>query len=381
MGDKGSQADQSVIDCFVQHDWSDKSELFEYLPRGWQEYAGQSFVGAGKAAIVHQPYRNPDGDTLASSSVAGFPGPTGLVDPFAAVGGREIGAAVLSYGSGRLIPADDNPHLSVALCRAANEWTVDRWLSRAHDRLWGSILAPNHLPDEAATEIVRAGKHPRMVQVLMTGNGLGKPFGHPLYHPIYAAAASLGLPVALHAGGDAPTDTLTQTAAIGPPGTYTEFKILAAQPLMTHLLSLICQGLFDKYPELQVLFVGAGVGWILPTIWRADMLYESFGGRATPWMKRKPSEYLVRNIRFATYQANASLSKEMAVLLEAIDGFEDILCYGSGYPASDSIQSEQLAKALTWPQARKVLHDNALRLYAARMTGESVPVEAGRELP
>jgi len=82
----------------------------------------------------------------------------------------------------------------------------------------------------------------------MVGNGLGKPFGHPVYHPIYAAAAEASLPVAIHLGGDAVPDTLTHPTAGGLPSTYAEFRVVGAQALMTHLVSLIGQGVFELFP-------------------------------------------------------------------------------------------------------------------------------------
>jgi predicted TIM-barrel fold metal-dependent hydrolase len=83
-----------------------------------------------------------------------------------------------------------------------NDWNIDRWLSIDDERLCSVVLAPTQDPVAAAKEIRRVGAHPRIKEVLLVVNGMGRPFGDAAYDPIYRAAADLDLPVAIHVGGD-----------------------------------------------------------------------------------------------------------------------------------------------------------------------------------
>ena len=88
---------------------------------------------------------------------------------------------------------------------------------------------------------------------MLMSSGLGKPFGHPVYHPIYEAAHELGLPIALHIGGEAAPQQGISPLAGGMPSFYSEIIAHTPQSMMTHLASLILHGVFEKFPGLRVL--------------------------------------------------------------------------------------------------------------------------------
>jgi hypothetical protein len=288
----------------------------------------------------------------------------------AAAQDRGLAGAVLCPSNGLYVPSDNNAYLSVALCGAINDWTAERWLSdgAAH---WGSIVTPNHLPDKAAEEIRRVGSNPRMVQVLLSGNALGKPLGHPIYHPIYEAAAELELPIAIHIGLDAPPDTPSYVTAAGPPATYSEYRVLGAQAFMTHVVSIMGQGVITRFPNLRFLLIGGGIGWIPWSLWRDDLLLSAWG-RDIPWLDRRPTDYFRERFRVSTYQLELQSPVLLAKTIEAYDGFDEILCFASGYPASDSVTPAELERALPDGWGQRVLRDNVRTLYASRIGGASL---------
>ena len=281
-------------------------------------------------------YVHPRGD----SDLAAFPasGPPGsdvelLVAQTLATGRRE--ATVLGYRDGLLATAFPQPHLARQLVRAANDWTIETWLS-GDTRLFGQVLVMSALPEEAAAEIRRVGVHPRMVAVALGTNGLGRHFGHPVYRPIHQAAAELGLPLVVQVGCDATTDQVTVPTAVGLPATYAEYDVHSAQALMAHAASFITEGVFDEFADLQVLLVGGGAAWVPWCLWNMDYIFRMVRRSETPWLTRPPSEYFVRHIRLGTHSLEAPVQPgRLERVLGAIPEVESMFLYTSGYPAWD----------------------------------------------
>src|ERR1700727_418510 len=195
-----------VIDAYVHHHWPSQTELQQYMSAGWTVFLGRPGEirgGRGQTpALPPRSYEHPRGGYLPGTADEGRVPGSDPATTAAFLSEHGVSRAVLGFDHGLLAPAARNPYLGLEATRAANAWTIDRWLN-GNEELWhGLVLVPNHLPSQAVEEIRSAGAHPRMVGVVMGGNGLGHPFGNPIYHPIYEAAAELDLPIVLHVGGE-----------------------------------------------------------------------------------------------------------------------------------------------------------------------------------
>jgi predicted TIM-barrel fold metal-dependent hydrolase len=371
-------APDGLIDAFVHHAPASEADIAAYLPAAWREFIGRpgSLPGGGGAMPFTPgiPYRNPLGDKLPNSRPQG--GRAGsslelmrsqLIEP------SRASRVVLGHDATMLIPVHPNHHLGRELVRAANDWSIDRWLSGQDDRLYGLILVQNQLPDEAAKEIRRVGANPRMVGVLLGGNGLGKPLGHPVYHPIYEAAYELGLPVVVHTGADQPVDTLSEATAGGPPFTFAESHLLAPHPMITHAVSMIGQGLFVRMPELKVLFVGAGVTWVQTVIWRFDNEFRALR-REVPWLKEVPSYYFTHNLRVTTYPLDGVPTQAAwSKVIGALPALQGMVCFASGYPEWDADSAAGVAEKLPVAIHEKVFRKNADDLFRWSPTPARAP--------
>jgi predicted TIM-barrel fold metal-dependent hydrolase len=357
-----------IFDACAHHHWASQEELMDYMPANSARLLGRRGDFVGQRGLMPllpmKGYYNPLGDKLAGAMPSAG-GPAGsdfdtLVEHV--LHGARDARVVLAYDAGALAPALNHPYLALDACRAANDWSIERWISR-DDRLHGLVLAPSHIPELAAAEIRRAGQNPRMVGVLLCANGLGKPFGHPAYHPIYAAADEMGLPVVLQAGGDDTVDVLTHTSASGEPLTHAEYHILLHQPLMTHTVSLMGQGVFTKHPGLKVLLAGAGAIWIHHLIARFDLEYKALRLH-NPWMKRLPSEYLRDNIRLTTQPLDRAPSMDALVaVLSAAGEPQEYLCFASGYPNWDATTAAEVSEAIPSEWWSGVFYENAQKLF------------------
>ncbi len=356
-------ADQviGVVDCDVHHGRRDEAELLGYLPTAWREYVVGPAPGPTVPLTLSDGYPNPHGFMRMET----YPDGGGAAGSDLQLMDEQLltptgtARAVLTYGDDMHVAGLHNPYFATVLARALNDWTVDRWLD-ADERLVGSIIVACQLPDKAAEEIRRLGGNPRMVQVMLADNPSKHPLGHPVFHPIYEAAAEVGLPVAIHAGAN---DWANPPATGGGTvSTYIEAHTLWPQAVMTHFVSLIAHGVFEKYPSLRLLLIETGAAWIAPLLWRYDTEYRGLR-REVPWCKRLPSEYFAQHVWMTTQPLDLSPRREQMIELLSWIGAEDKLVYSSDYPHWDADNVDYLRARLPREWHRKVLRDNALELF------------------
>ena len=353
-----------IIDACIHHHWASQRELMEYLPRSWHDYLTPS-RDYTVPVIPSHTFGRISGSKLANAATATRPAGSDYPTLKSQVlDAQRLERAILTYDTGALLAVHPAQYMGRELIRAANDWCIDTWLDGRDDRLYSLVLIPNQLPEESAEEIRRVGAHPRMVGVLLGANGSGLLSGHSHYFPIYKAAVELGLPIVLEAGNESNIYTLTHHSAGGPPVSYAEYRILADQSLTGHLGSMIAQGVFERFPGLKVLVMGAGAEWLGPMLARFDYKYDSHG-REIPWAPRSPSTYVRESVRFTTHPLDLEVaSEELVKLLRTVEGIDDLLIYASGYPGWDTEWVADVRRTLPAEWHDKVFHENAGRFFA-----------------
>ncbi|UFZ05379.1 amidohydrolase family protein [Bradyrhizobium ontarionense] len=246
-----------------------------------------------------------------------------------------------------------NDDMAAALSRAVNDWLRAEWLDR-EPRLRGSILIHPQDLTQALAEIERLASDGRFVQILMLAMG-ERPLGRREFFPIYAAAERHGLVVAVHAGSTyryAPT-------IVGWPCYQFEDYIAQAQAFENQTVSLIAEGVFQRFPQLKFVFLESGVSWLPVTMWRTDKTWR--GARPeTPWIDRWPSEIIRAHLRLTTQPFDAPDAHAVAQTVERI-GSDDMLLFSTDYPHWQFDGDDVLPDGL--PALRKVLIENAMATY------------------
>jgi predicted TIM-barrel fold metal-dependent hydrolase len=256
--------------------------------------------------------------------------PTDPGDPHDLARARLEGAgvvrAILDPNVAGPVSAMGNMDLAAEVARAANEWQAAEWLS-SDSRYLGSVVVGPRDPTLAADEVRRTSADSRFAQVLLAHpqNLLGD---RSLY-PIYDAAVEVGLPVTIAFGG-AFAGANKGIMGAGFPTTPFEYELGATYTGQPHLLSLICNGVFERFPHLRVVFSGFGAAWLAPTLWRADREFR-LGRLPHPrGLTRLPSEIAAEHVRVTT--APLELPEEpdqLTALLAPIHG-DELLLYASG---------------------------------------------------
>jgi predicted TIM-barrel fold metal-dependent hydrolase len=361
MATATDEAPRPIIDTCIHHRWPSFGELWEYLGPSWRNYVGP---GQNERLFPLFAYPNPAGDHLASAASAD--GRAAGSDPAQleaqVLGPNRVERALLVHGlDAMMAPVISSPFLGRELARAINDWSIDRWLE-SDDRLYGAVLVATQTPLDAAAEIRRVGAHPKMAAVVVMSLGTGKLLGHPLNDPIFEAAEEVGLPVIVHRGGDAIPDTPAAPAG-GQPLTFAEYATVAPLAVINQVFNLITMGTLSRYAGTKIFIEGAGVSWMAGLVRRMDLTWKAMR-KEVPWVTEPPSRYFERHFRVGTYGLERHAGAEMvARIAELRPDFADLVCYGSGYPAWDTVSPQAVAATLPPDWQDRVLRENAERWF------------------
>jgi predicted TIM-barrel fold metal-dependent hydrolase len=164
--------------------------------------------------------------------------------------------------------------------------------------------------------------------------------------------------VAIHLGGQGGINY--QPIGGGPMTYYWPTHALLVQPAMSHVASVIAQGIFEKWPTMKFVIIECGLAWLPGLLWRLDANYKALR-KETPWVKRLPSEYARDHIRFASQPLEQPQKKEhLHQILEMMDA-EHVLMFASDYPHWDFDDPSQINIPAAWRE--RVFWQNALETY------------------
>jgi predicted TIM-barrel fold metal-dependent hydrolase len=127
-------------------------------------------------------------------------------------------------------------------------------------------------------------------------------------------------------------------------------------------VSLLTEGVFEKFKNLRVVLTEGGVAWCAPLMWRLDAEYKALRDEV-PWLTRRPSEYLRDHVRFSSQPLEVPDNpKGLLQIIEMMDA-EHILMFASDYPHWDFDSPTHAFPALPDDLWRRIFRQNALELY------------------
>ncbi len=347
----GAENQVSIIDADVHNSFGD---LAPYLPRVWRERWRR--VGGGVGGI-HEG--NPRGVARRDATPPG--GGAAASDPEFLIRDHMdrygIDYAILTGPGGLSLGPD--PDYSNALARAHNDCMIEEWLP-VSSRFKGSVLINSDDPQSAAEEIRRVGGHPDMVQVVMA-SASRSPYGQRQYHPIYTAAEELALPVAIHPGTEG-SGLAWPPTPVGYPTRYMEWHNILPIGYMAQINSLVCEGVFEKFPSLVFVGIEGGLAWLPHLMWRMDKNYKALRD-TTPWLKRLPSEYIVEHVKLTTQPIEEpSVPGHFAKILEMMHADRTVM-FSSDYPHWDNDNPALILRNLDDDLRTRIFSSTAAELY------------------
>lgn len=341
-----------IVDADVHHVPRSPKDFDPYLPEVW--------LKSRRSAPSHG-HSNPVGVMRrdATPPAGGSPGSDPETMAKQLLDAYDINYAILNAPGTINVSTMPNTHLASALAAAHNDWMIDTWLSY-DSRFKGAIVVANQNAETAAKEIGRLGNHPDIVQVLMSGASQ-EAYGRPRYWDIFEAAEHYGLPVAIHPGSEG-AGISAAPSAVGYPASYIEWHTMLPQTFMTHLVSLVCEGVFERFPKLRFVFVEGGFGWLPHVMWRLDKNYKALRSQV-PWLKRMPSEYILDHCYLTTQPVEEPDNPQHLLdIFDMIDAGKTLM-FSSDYPHWDFDSPTHSFPKLPDDLHRRIFGETAKELY------------------
>jgi predicted TIM-barrel fold metal-dependent hydrolase len=247
------------------------------------------------------------------------------------------------------------PELQAAGCRAYNRWLAE-FCNANRGRHAGVAVMPIRDVDAAVREIEWAHAAGLKVMSLPPVSDRSYPyFNDPRYEPIWETCERLDLTLNTHGastrfyghGADSLSISLAEVDFFG----------------RRALWFLIFSGVFERHPNLRMVFTEQRAGWVVPTLEYLDDIYCTSVNSISSTLSRTPSDYFATNC----YVGASFLSAAEAAARHEI-GITHLM-WGSDYPHPEGAwpwSRESLRRScagMSERDMRLVLGENAIACY------------------
>jgi predicted TIM-barrel fold metal-dependent hydrolase len=244
---------------------------------------------------------------------------------------------------------------------AVNDHLLEHWVGEEPRFRLDMVVTPLAI-DLAVAEIHRIGANPGVSAIyLPMQNTL---FGDRRFFPIWEAACEYDLPIMVH--------PMSADAIVGGPvragGTtkhHAENYVTLCEFAMSHMASMIFDGVFERYPRLKFVFVEFGWSWLPSLLWRMDATWKA-ARHHHPFMRKSPSDYVRDHIRFTSQPALEVPNEHMKTVLKMMNA-EHLLLFSSDYPHWDSEAPWLPFKNIDEHTRQRIFHDNAAEFFGPRI--------------
>ena len=258
--------------------------------------------------------------------------------------------------------------VEVAIAKGYNRWLTDRVLPD-DDRVRSMLYLPFNDPP-ACEEIVEefAGK-PGVAGFMVTSVRY-RPVHHNSYMRLYSMIQERGLPLGFHAGpnwgGEGYVRQLNRF--------LTMHAISFVLCNMVHLSNWVMNGMPERFPKLNVIWIESGIAWLAFMMQRLDNEYLMRSSEA-PNLTRLPSSYIA-DMFYTSQPMERTNLKLLEATMEAFNA-ETQLLYSSDWPHWDFDTPITIYDLpfLAEQAKRNILGLNAARLFGLEDQRASIAAE------
>lgn len=235
-------------------------------------------------------------------------------------------------------------------------------------RLLPMPVLPAWSVDECVAEAKRvASLDLRGVNMTSDPQDVGGPdLANRAWDPLWEACSSLSMPVHFHIGASLTTMSYFGTYPWESHDDDTKLAIGGTLLFIGNarvVVNIICSGMLDRFPELKIVSVESGTGWIPFILEALDYEMEENAPDARARLALPPSEYFKRQIYATTWFERRNL----ASLIDSVG--EDNIMFETDFPHPTCLYPDPLGTAetnmrdLSPTVRRKIMGENGARLY------------------
>ncbi|MBK9560065.1 MAG: amidohydrolase [Candidatus Microthrix sp.] len=260
--------------------------------------------------------------------------------------------------AGQMFSEIEDRTLGQLCIEAYNDFMVDEWAGGSGGRLIPLCVVPLWDPELAAAEIRRnAARGVRAVAFSELPAWLGLPSIHTRHwDPFFRACDETKTVLCMHIGSG------TKTVITSPDAPTVVAANLIACNSVASMIDWLFSGVFDRFPDIQLLYAESQIGWIPYFVERADDTWLTHQwAQGEERSERPPSEYYSKHISACFFKDTVGID-----MLDRIG--EDNVLFETDYPHQDGTfpNSKAVAEELFGhlPQAtiNKIARGNAIKL-------------------
>jgi predicted TIM-barrel fold metal-dependent hydrolase len=250
------------------------------------------------------------------------------------------------------IIASRDTEFHLAMIRAYNDW-ISEFVAYAPERFGGLAILPNRGVEEAVAEIDRVLDRPGIRGVVMGCYPNGTLSIAPEDDKVWAVLAERGVPLGIHV-------SLTQSMPAAHRAKLPGYGRFFDAP--NRMIEMVFSGMFDRFPELDVVFAETDFGWVPYVKEQIDNNFQRLNPVSGFGLTRLPSEYIERHFHFGYMTDTFGLRNMDFVGSERILWSSDYPHISADYPYSWRTIQASLA-GVRPPDRNNILHGNSERLY------------------
>lgn len=246
--------------------------------------------------------------------------------------------------------------MEAVLSHAYNRWLAENVLS-AGDGILSLAVLPFNSPDAACRTVEEFGGNPNVIGFTVTSTRY-KPVHSNEYMRLYRMIEETGKPIAFHAGYHWQDPSLA---------TCNSFLGMHALGFvwcnLVHMTNWILNGIPERFPKLNSLWVESGLSWVPFLMQRLDDQYLMRQSEA-PLLTKMPSDYMRESCFYTCQPLEKSSEVGLQATFEMINA-ETQLLYASDWPHFDFDAPRVIYDIpfLSEDQKRNILGRNAARLF------------------
>lgn len=255
------------------------------------------------------------------------------------------------------------------ICKAYNDWMIE-FCSFSPANLKGVAMLNNYDPADAAREIARVKAKGMVGGIISVYPGAENHYGLLKYEKLWAAACEHAFPLSLH----------VLTNHNGPYGVdfgcvNYSLRANAEYWVRMSISDMIFNGVFDKFPKLQIESSEHEGSWFPYFKWQMDWIYHNriLKRQQISPLNNAPSHYLKENIYISI------IYDKMAIQMRHQIGV-DRMMWGTDFPHEQSTLpnsrriAEEIFENVPHSERHKILLHNTAELYGFDLNHPSLQI-------